>query len=1169
MTELSDAQFLGGSSAPAGGEMSDADFLGAAPTAKTAASKPAEAAPAETEEPSTAADVAKGVGQGAINAAEGLVGMPGDIVAGANWLGKKIDYPFNYGTAWLNGVARQKLGLLEPGETPHTYAQKMVEQSNAVHDTAAAMVPSSSTFQKEGQAVGVPNYQPQTTLGQYAKTLTEFGVGAAAMPGDTVGNVIKYGLVPGALSETAGQATQGTSAEPYARAIAGLTGGIGADLATGAGRAAAGAARNWWEPATEGGYEPIAVRNLRAASSDPELMQATLQEGADAAKQNGTAIGENVQGSKPTLPQYLGDDRLLQVERDMAVNDTPGARNNEHGTGSDQQNAARVQALQGLQPTGAPEEVGNLVRQQMADLQAAQDAKVAEATDAAGQSSNVAVTSAEGAAKDVADTYAAKAAAAEKARETEAEAAAQARESAMSTAQKAREDELAAATQAREKEVGQAQDTAQSLADKIGSGATKEEQGAAMRGVLQASRKVATTNEGTLHEAIDPNRTLNLVAAPIAAKAKAIVGDMPELAGKLSGEEADIFDAASNLSDVMPFREVAALQSRVSTAMREVLGKDPQAFRRLSQLRGAIGDTIQNAVENQAGYEAGAVRAGTLAPEQTMAARVQQWADEFKAQKAASGETVAAPKAPLEPNFDEAAAARETAARAATVKRVATHDKGPVGVVNRKEGNSETFKQPDSAVPSKVFVKGDRGGQAVKAVLNAAGPRGMNQLANIAAEDLRAFAVGKDGVVDPKKFETWSGRYREALNAMPAELRQKFSDAAAATETLRAVDKQHAAAIEALEKQHNEAIKALGKDQTGEVREMTKRHADEVRALKQEHAQIIDPLQSAVESLSSKAMKDGVIDPKEFARWQSKHADEIAQLPPDVRDSLSTAAKASEAVGVAAAKRKEAIDGYQKSVAGKFLGVEHPDDVTRVVGGLLDSKNSVAQMTALAKRLADNPDAVQGLRKAVADIITKRAMSTVESGASGTNKINAATLQKMIRDKRATIKAAGYSDKEIGLMQAVADDLQRSQRTMESSRLAGTSGSSQDLVKFMKDAKKAKEAPHAGSLLTRMIIGGYAGFEHGGLYGMLGGAGAGVAEHALEKMVQARRNAGLAKASDLFSDMIQKPELALAMLKKYPAVAGRGSEYTLQKLLQRNSMFATNTLGREQGENRQ
>ena len=70
-------------------------------------------------------------------------------------------------------------------------------------------------------------------------------------------------------------------------------------------------------------------------------------------------------------------------------------------------------------------------------------------------------------------------------------------------------------------------------------------------------------------------------------------------------------------------------------------------------------------------------------------------------------------------------------------------------------------------------------------------------------------------------------------------------------------------------------------------------------------------------------------------------------------------------------------------------------------------------------------------------------------------------------------------------------------------------------------------------------------------------------------MVQARRNAGLAKASDLFSDMIQKPELALAMLKKYPAVAGRGSEYTLQKLLQRNSMFATNTLGREQGENRQ
>ena len=1062
-------------SAASQGLMSDADVgLGGGSAAAPAAA---------SAEPSTGADVAKGFGQGLIGGAESLVGLPGDALAGANWLKKKIDAAPTYGMSWLEGVAKQKLGLLGAGETPHTYALKQLGQMNDANDRAASTMtlPTTADVQKAGQAVGVPNYQPQTTLGQYAKTFGEFVPSAVAMPGEAAANIAKYALVPGALSETAGQLTQGTAAEPYARGVAALAGGVGSDLAVAGGSAAKAAVKHYWEPATAEGPAAIAVRNFRQAATDPEMAQAALQEGADAA-QPGQAIGEDVPGSKPTTGQYLGDAGLVGLERDIATQRPDLFRSNDAGTGIDQQNAARTKALAGLQPTGAPEEVGNLVRQQLADLNATQDAKMVEATGAAESASNSALSSTEGAADTIAQAH-------------------------------------GAATDT-------ARATAQDLASGIGTGAPAAEQGAAARGVLQAARDTAKTNERGLWSAVDPNGDLALVATPISAAASSIRKSVSDFGQPIEGMEAQVLNRAADLPDVAPFEDVVALRKFVNTAMRKELTSNGQspAYNRLQQLRGHVEDAIQNAVENQAVHETKAVQAGALAPDQTMEARVQKWVDDFKAQKVAEAGAEPPPPVPepLKLNLDEAAADRLTEASAATKQRVATYDKGPVGVVNRKEGNSDTFRLPDSAVPGTLFRRGPRGAQTVQSVLDAAGPRGMNQVAKIAAESLRREAVGPDGVVDPKKFASWSKKYGEALSALPPELHQRFSSAAAATETLQALEKQS--------------------------------------------KQIIAPLQSAVESLGREVMQDGALDSKKFARWSAKHADEIAQLPQDVRDKLSTAAKASEAVAEAATARKQAIDGYQKSVAGKFLGLEHPDDVTRAVGGMLDSKNSVAQITALSKRLVGNDDAVQGLRKAIADVIVKRATGTTEAGTSGVKNLNASTFQKLIRDKRSSIKAAGFSDQEVNLMQAVADDMERSQRTMGGTKLPNSPGTAQDVAKFMTNAKKAREAGgHNPSIFTNILGGALGGWEVGGPKGALLGAGAGAGKAFAQRFIQARRNAGLAKASDLLTEMIHNPEVALAMLKKVPVETGRGSEYALQRLLARNSMFAATTLGRTNG----
>lgn len=66
---------------------------------------------------------------------------------------------------------------------------------------------------------GASDYEAQTTPGEYAGTVGEFLPGAAL---GGVGSAVRFGVLPGIASEAAGQATEGSSLEPYARVAAAL-----------------------------------------------------------------------------------------------------------------------------------------------------------------------------------------------------------------------------------------------------------------------------------------------------------------------------------------------------------------------------------------------------------------------------------------------------------------------------------------------------------------------------------------------------------------------------------------------------------------------------------------------------------------------------------------------------------------------------------------------------------------------------------------------------------------------------------------------------------------------------------------------------------------------------------------------------------------------------------
>lgn len=152
----------------------------------------------EAKAASPIADVLKSIPTGLARGAVGLATAPFDLGAAAgrfavNTAGHALDPNFVEGEA-LPSATRAANTVLDKGT---------------------------------GGALG---YDAKTVPGQYAQTISEFAP-AALNPTRTLANLVRYAAIPGAISETAGQLTKGSDAEPAARAVTGiLSGGAAAAL---------------------------------------------------------------------------------------------------------------------------------------------------------------------------------------------------------------------------------------------------------------------------------------------------------------------------------------------------------------------------------------------------------------------------------------------------------------------------------------------------------------------------------------------------------------------------------------------------------------------------------------------------------------------------------------------------------------------------------------------------------------------------------------------------------------------------------------------------------------------------------------------------------------------------------------------------------------------------
>jgi hypothetical protein len=1035
-----------------------------------------------------------------INAAARAVGLTKDD-------GRLIDdiqNPFGGSQSIKRGMS--KVGVPDPDDTPARNPEERV--ARGVGEGAAGMLAPELAGTSLVKAAPAAADAIASLFGR-SKSLRDLASNAAV------------GGVAGGSGQTAAEFAP-DEYKPVASMAGSLVGGGAAAVTAQGPRAVAESTRglrDYVDPLTEAGQQRAAAARLASNASSPRDVIDTIE----------TRSPEIVPGSRPTTFQLTGDMGLGGLEREVQTRNPV-----EFAERRAEQNAARVDALQGVQPGGKPEELSSFLRTRLADIDKAGNEAIENAT-----------RRAQTATADIGGNQS--------------------------------PEFYGAAIQDRTApRQAQLTQDAQGAVRRLGGEGTPEGYGASLRSALQSAEDSARAHERSLWNAVDPDNTLTVGMQPIRTAANRVYGNLTAAAqAGLEPTERTILQVVNGYGGTERFRELADLRSAVSSAMRNELGANGRspAYGRLSQFRGAIEDAIGSAVEQRAAAEAEAVVRGELAPEQTTLGRLQREADEFIAARRTAARTSAGSSAvgdggtgsagfsrtsgaqvsgrrgsedaPRDqglqgtklPTFDQAARERLAAATDATRERAQTFGQGPVGQTLKTLGTRGNYRMPDGAVPQNIFKAGATGFESVRAFRNAVGDHedAISALRNYAAASLRQEAERPDGTLDPNRYTIWTRKFQGALRAVP-EVRDAFSTAARASEQLHNFTPFRADIAPSTIPEQFFHSGPSGFEGVNQLRSLI---GDlEATTVLNDYA--------ASQVRKAAARPDGVLDPAKLDRWQRTHADALRALP-GLSDRFATAAKATEAIEQAATARRQAVEAYQDGAIGRVLGHTEPSDISREVGAIFGRRDAAAAMTRLASRARQNPEAIDGLRRAAVDFMYGRFVGNTEAATSGIEQFKPDAFQTFVRSNEAPLKAI-FSEAEYNVLRAISADLKRSNRSLNAVRIPGQSNTAQDTAKMIEGK------PAAGlSLLAKLMGAVGAGY---GTYGVMG-AGAGAIGVLGQTVLSSAREAGLSRVNDLVKQAMLDPQLARTLLMKAPERPNSGSAMKLAQQLRRLTMFAS------------
>lgn len=178
----------------------------------------------QQEQPAVAVDPWDAVG------ANGVPGQAPQPAAAPTPAPTTMDYVTDVAKSGASGFAR---GAADLAGLPGTVADAINSGLSYVTGMPALPASAGSGQQLREKAAyvtdGATEYKPQTTPGEYAATIGEFTPGALALGGANPTSFAVNAVAPAVASEGAGQLTEGTVFEPYARVAGALVGGVGAN----------------------------------------------------------------------------------------------------------------------------------------------------------------------------------------------------------------------------------------------------------------------------------------------------------------------------------------------------------------------------------------------------------------------------------------------------------------------------------------------------------------------------------------------------------------------------------------------------------------------------------------------------------------------------------------------------------------------------------------------------------------------------------------------------------------------------------------------------------------------------------------------------------------------------------------------------------------------------
>lgn len=125
------------------------------------------------------------------------------------------------GKSIVSGVGEGMMGIATLPSTIGGLMDAGFERLTGINPNPPGTIPSAGGLAQRAYQEGVA-YQPQTTLGEFGRTVGNY------LPGMMLGGTAPQMIAAGLGDELAGQLTEGTAAEPYARFGGAMAGGMGA-----------------------------------------------------------------------------------------------------------------------------------------------------------------------------------------------------------------------------------------------------------------------------------------------------------------------------------------------------------------------------------------------------------------------------------------------------------------------------------------------------------------------------------------------------------------------------------------------------------------------------------------------------------------------------------------------------------------------------------------------------------------------------------------------------------------------------------------------------------------------------------------------------------------------------------------------------------------------------